>query len=265
MRDHQDSRGGRSRCRGWLWTLAWLGGCAAPPDWGPGPSPAAPPEARPVSVAPATRQSAIDQAWRTLTDGGMGDESARTRVLAIGARLRAVAAAVAPERGWPATGDTLSRQAEARADCLPDGRCVVSAGLLARLGGDDALLAAAMAHAMAHELRGHGDERIARAAANRSTDAGAALLSAFDRVHETEADRLGAELLARAGLEVGALRRLWPALARPDVSAGAGAGDARARLPAFSRDHPEYPSRSIDLLRYEHRLAPLVPSSAARP
>ena len=114
-------------------------------------------------------------------------------------RLLAVVPAIDPAAPvWPVKVMVLAdRQADAW--CLANGACVVTQGLLERVGASDDRLAAALAHELAHVLRGHPAERLALL---RQSGASAApadwLVQPYSRVHEVEADRLGVEQIGRA-------------------------------------------------------------------
>src|SRR5499427_5291161 len=113
---------------------------------------------------------------------------------------------------------------EVNAWCMPGGKIAVYTGLIEKLHITDDELAAVMGHEISHALREHGRERasqqlaagvgasLAGAVANiflpgsgqlatAGAGAGAQLgvLLPYSRAHETEADRMGVELAARAG------------------------------------------------------------------
>ena len=68
------------------------------------------------------------------------------------------------------------------------------------------------------------------------------------RLHETEADRIGVELAARAGYDPRAAITLWE-----KMSAAAGSGGG----PEFLSTHPSPESRIADLRDYSARVLPL--------
>jgi predicted Zn-dependent protease len=129
-------------------------------------------------------------------------------------------------------------------------------------------LAAVMGHEIAHALREHGRERASRAMAQSmglavlgavtGMSGGAMDLSqmALDvtlnlpnsRLHETEADRIGVELAARAGYNPSAAVSLWEKMGKV-----AGGGQP----PQFLSTHPSHETRINDLREYSAKVMPL--------
>ncbi len=189
------------------------------------------------------------------------------RVRAIAARLITASAAFrADARGWAWETNVLSSK-EVNAWCMPGGKMAVYTGLIERLKPTDAELAAIMGHEIAHALREHGRERASQAmaasiglsilGAATGMSSGAMDLSAIvvdvtimkpnSRAFETEADRVGVELAARAGYDPRAAITLWQKM-------GA-LGDGQP--PQFLSTHPSYESRIADLRVYAERVMPL--------
>src|SRR4029450_13787810 len=105
-------------------------------------------------------------------------------------------------------------------------------GILEKLELTDDENAAVMGHEISHALRGHGRER-ARPALGPGRRGGGRrgphlaggvrqvpYLLPYSRIHETEADRMGVELAARAGYDPRAAIVLWQKMAK--VSGGGG-------------------------------------------
>jgi predicted Zn-dependent protease len=209
-------RAGRRSMR-WAWLLAAgviaMSACMAPPGIAPGPSPRVPRAGSQVSPDDITPAEL--------------------------ARASAVQWQLLAER-------------QADAWCLADGACVVTQGLLDRVGASDDRLAAALAHEMAHQLRGHPAERLALL---RQSGAPAEpadwLMLPYSRVHEVEADRLGVELLVRAGFDPSAPLGFWEGIREG------------APVVPFSARHPVTPSQLRDLTVYADRLEPLKPRAPA--
>lgn len=122
---------------------------------------------------------------------------------------------------------------ELNAFVLPGGKIVVYTGIIQKLNLSDAELAAIIGHEMAHALREHGRER---ASMKYVTDLGlqfgaqaaglggneyaiASLLAEYgltkpnSRKHETEADLIGLEIMARAGYDPNAAANVWKKMA----------------------------------------------------
>jgi len=138
--------------------------------------------------------------------------------------------------------------------CMPGGKIAVFTGLLDQLQLTDDELAMVVGHEMAHALREHSREQIAKSqgtgallslgaqlfglgqlgdvAANIGTQL---LTLKFSRDDETEADLVGLELGARAGFNPEAAVSLWEKM---DRASGAGNGST-----AFLSTHPSGPDR----------------------
>lgn len=67
------------------------------------------------------------------------------------------------------------------------------------------------------------------------------------RMHETEADRMGVELMARAGYDPRAAVTLWHKMAHASTG----------EPPQFLSTHPSRESRQNDLTDYSQRVMPL--------
>ena len=144
-------------------------------------------------------------------------------------------------------------------------------GLIEKLKVTDDELAAVMGHEIAHALREHGRERASQATAQgiglavigavAGVSGGALDLSQMvldltfnlpnSRTHETEADRIGVELAARAGYDPRAAITLWEKMQK------AGGGQP----PEFLSTHPSHDTRISDLREYAARVMPLYQSA----
>jgi len=76
------------------------------------------------------------------------------------------------------------------------------------------------------------------------------------RLHETEADRIGVELAARAGFDPRASITLWEKMGK--ASSGKGG-------PEFLSTHPSPQTRTTDLRDYSSRVMPLYEKARLRP
>lgn len=150
---------------------------------------------------------------------------------------------------------------------MPGGKMAVYSGIIEKLNLTDDELAAIMGHEISHALREHGRER-ASSAANQSLIAGiiGAGLGSQDaqqlanvalkvavglpnsRVQESEADRMGLELSARAGFDPRAAVTLWQKMAK------ASGGQSQ---PAFLSTHPSPDDRIEDLRALAEKVMPL--------
>lgn len=189
-------------------------------------------------------------------------------------RVRAVANRIVPQtaffrpdaRAWAWEVNVLSSP-EVNAWCMPGGKMAVYTGLIEKLQITDDELAAVMGHEIAHALREHARERASeQAVAGTVISVGAALMGVGDlgqktaeyaymgllglpnsRRHETEADRVGIELAARAGYDPRAAISLWQKMGQ------LGGGEPLK----FLSTHPSQSDRMSDLTAYSQRVMPL--------
>jgi predicted Zn-dependent protease len=157
---------------------------------------------------------------------------------------------------------------EVNAWCMPGGKMAMYTGLIQKLNATDDEIAAVMGHEIAHALREHARERISR---QMGTQLGVGLVGALfgigdlgqsiagqvaevtlnlpnSRLHETESDRIGVELAARAGFDPKAAVSLWEKMAK--VSSG-------GQPPKWLSTHPSHEDRINDLKVYSEKVMPL--------
>lgn len=154
---------------------------------------------------------------------------------------------------------------QVNAFCMPGGKIAVFSGLLLGLQLTDDEAAVVMGHEIAHALREHARERIAKTQLTRLGasvlsefvgggkyaglfDAGGQLMSLkFSRDDETEADTVGLELAARAGYDPRAGITLW----RKMMAANKGAP------PQWLSTHPSGNNRIVEIERHLPAVMPL--------
>jgi predicted Zn-dependent protease len=195
-------------------------------------------------------------------------------------RLREIARRLIPQSAaWNprATGwhweVNLIRSKPINAFCMPGGKIAVFTGILEKLQLTDDELAMVLGHEMAHALREHARERIAKNAATSIganiltqvlglgqigqtiTGYGAQLLTLrFSRGDESEADLVGMEIAARAGYDPRAAISLWQKM-----------GEAsKGEPPQWLSSHPAGATRIADLQRNLPRVMPLYERTAAK-
>lgn len=181
------------------------------------------------------------------------DAAMLARIRGIAGKIRPKTAVFRPDApGWNWEISLIDSD-EINAFCMPGGKIVFYSGLIEKLGLTDDEIAVAMGHEVAHALREHSREQVSQAlAAQTAIDVGASLLgwgqgasslanvayealvaTRFSRADETEADRIGLELAARAGYDPRAGVSLWQKmLARssggpPEFLSSHPAGDKR--------------------------------------
>ena len=175
-------------------------------------------------------------------------------------RLRTIAARLIPyagqwnprAKGWQWEVNLIGNK-QINAWCMPGGKIAFYTGILDQLKLTDDEVAMVMGHEMAHALREHARERMAK---NTATDMGLRLgaqllglgqagdLAAgvgsqlltlkYSRDDETEADLVGLEMAARAGYNPQSSVALWKKMA----AANGGKGP-----PGFLSTHPTGPDR----------------------
>lgn len=223
----------------------------------------------------AGAQKAYAQTIQAAANKGLLDRDAAqtARVRAVAARLIPQSAAFRQDApGWRWEVHVITSK-EVNAWCMPGGKIAVYSGILEKLELSDAELAAVLGHEIAHALREHGRERASQAMAQglliNVVGAAAGLsgltqdLSKYvldltfnlpnSRQDETEADRMGVELAARAGYDPRAAITLWQKM-------GAAAG---ASAPQFLSTHPASQTRIADLRVYSERVLPLYEKARA--
>lgn len=177
------------------------------------------------------------------------DQAMLRRVRAIASRIEPQTRAFredAPNWSWEVNVITSD---ELNAFCMPGGKIMVYSGLITKLHLSDAEIAIILGHEIAHALREHSREQVSQAMASQTAiGVGAALLglgsgaaslanvgyealiaTRFSRNDESEADRIGLELTARAGYNPNAGVSLWQKM----IDANQG-----GRPPEFLSSHP---------------------------
>lgn len=195
------------------------------------------------------------------------DAGQLARVNGVAKRLIASTTVFRPDAGKWSWAVNVITSDEVNAWAMPGGKIAVYTGLLEKMRLTDDELAAVLGHEIAHALREHGREQASRAAneglalgvlgaAVGIGEAGASLAQlALDvtinlphsREQETEADRIGVELAARAGYDPRAAVELWKKMA----AAGSGAA------PRWLSTHPAPAERLGDLGAYAQKVVPL--------
>jgi len=195
------------------------------------------------------------------------DKQVYDRVQKISQRLIPQTKVFRPDAlGWAWEVNVQSSE-DVNAYCMPGGKIMVYTGLVEQLHATDAELAAVIGHEIAHALREHSRERISRAYAEQVALAGIALATGasnttmqlasqvsavtfqlpHSREQEAEADRIGLELMARAGYDPNAAVVLWQKMGKL----------AQGGPPEFLSTHPSGESRIRDLEAAVPRVLPL--------
>ncbi|UVW29358.1 M48 family metallopeptidase [Massilia sp. H6] len=193
-------------------------------------------------------------------------------------RLREIAQRIIPHapRWNQAAGDwqwqvNLIDSKDINAFCMPGGRIGFFSGILTQLKLTDDEVAAVMGHEIAHALREHGRERMAKSGLTSmgarsvgalisgifgidpgitgavASQAGQLLVLKFSRSEEREADLVGLDISSRAGYDPRAGITLWRKMA---------ALNKRAPIELLST-HPGGESRIKDMQAHMNVLLPL--------
>ena len=158
--------------------------------------------------------------------------------------------------------------------CMPGGKIALFTGILDKLKLTDDEVAMVVGHEMAHALREHARERIAKSQGTGAilslgaqlfglgqlgdvaANVGTQLLSLkFGRDDEIEADLVGLEMGARTGFAPRASVSLWDKMGRASNTAG---------MPGFLSTHPSGPDRMRRLEQNIPRVQALYQKAAAR-
>lgn len=187
-------------------------------------------------------------------------------------RLRTIASRVIPfsehwnsrSTGWK-WEINLIKSGQINAFCMPGGKIVFYTGILDTLHLSDDETAMIMGHEIAHALREHARERIAK---SKLTNLGARLLGSylgdglygnlfslggnlltlkFSREDETEADVVGLDLAARAGFDPRSGVTLWEKMSAA----------SRGAPPQWLSTHPAGTDRIDEIKKHLPQVMPL--------
>lgn len=223
-----------------------------------------------VLVSEEQAQASSAQAYaQTLSDaqkkGKLSTDAAlNSRVKRITDRLIAEAKTMYPPSGEWSWSVAVLDEPELNAWCMPGGKMAINTGIISKLSLSDAEIAQIMGHEIAHALLGHGRERMSRAMAMQgglqlgsiiagrdltvlAPVANVALTLPNSREGETEADRYGIELAARAGYDPRAAVRLW------EKMSAAGSNNT----PQFLSTHPSPDNRIVALNALVPKMMPI--------
>ncbi len=199
------------------------------------------------------------------------DQQTYQRVQRITQRLIPQTTSFRPDAAQWKWEVNVEQSDDVNAYCMPGGKIMVYTGLIDKLNATDGELAAVIGHEIAHALREHSRERISRAYAEQLALAGIAVATGasqntmalasqvsqvtfslpHSREQEAEADRIGLELMARAGYNPNEAVSLWNKMSK------VGGGGP----PEFLSTHPSSESRMHDLEKNIPRVMPLYQAS----
>ncbi len=225
----------------------------------------------------ASKEAYLAQLSELNSQGKISKDSRMiSRVDEITGRLITQAIKMRPDtRNWEWSVEVIDDPETVNAWCMAGGRMAIYSGLISKVDPTDDELAQVMGHEISHALANHTAERMsvamasnlgmiaAGAAAGDSQLAlGAAAVAAQfavqlpnSRASETEADRIGIELAAKAGYDPAAAATLWKKM-------GAVGG---SRPPAFMSTHPSPQQRSQKLAELAAQMRPYYLAAGSPP
>jgi predicted Zn-dependent protease len=230
------------------------------------------------SKAISASKTAYVEMLKPFEDEGKidNDPALKARITAITERLVAQAVKMRPESSnWDWSIKVIDDPEVVNAWCMAGGKMAIYTGMIQKLDPTDDEIAQVMGHEIAHALANHQAEKmsVARAstvgviAAGVASDrpaltmAGASAAAALaiklpnSRTAETEADRIGIELAAKAGYNPSAAVTLWEKMGKVGGS----------QPPQFLSTHPSPANRRQTLQTLVPRMLPFYESKETRP
>lgn len=204
------------------------------------------------------------------------DPVLKARITTITERLVAQAVKMRPEtKDWDWSIKVIDDPEVVNAWCMAGGKMAIYTGMIQKIDPTDDEIAQVMGHEIAHALANHQAEKMsvalastigvvaAGAASDRPglTMTGAAAAAALaiklpnSRTAETEADRIGIELAAKAGYDPRAAVTLWEKMGKVGGS----------QPPQFLSTHPSPANRKQTLQSLVPKMLPYYESKDPRP
>lgn len=204
------------------------------------------------------------------------DPKINARVRKITGRLITEAIKMRPDAAnWEWSVVVIDDPETVNAWCMAGGRMAVYTGLLDQIKPTDDELAQVMGHEIGHALANHAAEKMSVQMASSlgvlavgvATDSkgialtGAALAAVYainmpnSRAAETEADRIGIELAAKAGYDPRAAKTLWAKMA----------GLGGSHMPQWMSTHPNPQNRQAELTKLEDQMLAYYDPQAPHP
>ena len=229
------------------------------------------------SAITASKQAYVEMLKPYANEGKLDNQPAlQDRVNRITGRLIAQAIKMRPEtESWDWNIEIIDEPDTVNAWAMAGGKMALYTGLVQKVQPTDDELAQVLGHEIAHALAKHSAEKMSVAMASNAgilavgifTDmdglalTGAALAAAAavqmpnSRAAETEADRIGIELAAKAGYDPRAAATLWQKMAKAGGS----------RPPEFFSTHPLPENREKRLAELAPQMMPYYEKKGPRP
>ena len=238
-------------------------------------------QSRLASLVPAAEvEQAATQQYQALLQQAASSRSLAPQDHPQVLRVRAIAERLIPyapawnerARAWRWEVNLIGSN-QVNAFCMPGGKIAFFSGILDQLKLTDDEVAMVMGHEMAHALREHARERMAKGALTNVganvlvqvlglgqvgqavTGLGAQMMSLkFSRSDESEADLVGMEIAARAGYDPRAAVTLWKKMGQAGKSSP----------PQWLSTHPTGTARIAELQKNLPRVMPLYERARKR-
>jgi predicted Zn-dependent protease len=234
----------------------------------------------PEQAISASREAYV-QTLLPLEKEGKIDSNPQTtqRVKVITGRIIAQAIQLYPHtKDWEWSVKVIDEPETVNAWCMAGGKMAIYTGLINKLKATDDEIAQVMGHEIAHALANHTAERMSMALATQLGLSGVAIATGDNqykgaimsgstlaaataitlpnsRTSETEADRMGIELAARAGYNPHSAATLWEKMAKVG-----GSGQ-----PQFLSTHPSPANRQQTLRNLAQQMMPYYQETYTRP
>jgi predicted Zn-dependent protease len=229
------------------------------------------------SAIAASKEAYVEMLRPYAEKGKIDDDPVlKNRVYKITGRLIAQAIKVRPEtKNWDWSIKIIDDPKTVNAWAMAGGKMALYTGLVEQIKPTDDELAQVLGHEIGHALAKHSAEQMSVAMASQigvmavgvatKSDGlaltGAALAAAFavqmpnSRVAESEADRIGIELAAKAGYDPHAAVTLWQKMSKVGGS----------RPPEFLSTHPSPEHREEKLASFIPQMMPYYKQKGERP
>jgi len=229
------------------------------------------------SAIASSAQAYVQEVGKLKNEGKLSSDKALVkRVNGITERLVAQAIEWRPDSaGWQWSVAVIDDPETVNAWCMAGGRMAIYTGLIDKIQPTDDEIAQVMGHEIGHALANHTAEKMSVAMASSigvvavgiaadnkgAAVAGAAAAAALavtlpnSRAAETEADRIGIELAAKAGYDPAAAVTLWRKM--NNLPGG--------KPPQFLSTHPDPENREKRLAELGPGMEPYYRADEARP
>ncbi len=224
----------------------------------------------------ASKQQYLQTMGKLQSEGKLvTDPKVLKRVDTITGRLISQAVIMRPDtKSWEWSVQVIDDPKTVNAWCMAGGRMAIYTGLIQKVDPTDDELAQVMGHEISHALANHTAERMSVAMASQlgalavgiASDSAAGMVAAQgaaavaitlpnSRSSETEADRIGIELAAKAGYDPRAAATLWQKM---EKAGGSGP-------PQFLSTHPAPGNRQATLAALAPQMMQYYEAPGTRP